>query len=132
MKMKPATTRSRGGVGRCRAFPCAPALLCRVASIGLILLSAAACRPPTLGDRVAALEPLLTAPATTPVDRTTRDDRSQKGAPVSVVELRFNSLRPISPLRDYYDDLLITQHRYSQTVNISTPTAIHVEYATRD
>ena len=87
------------------------------------------CSKPNLAAQVAALEPELTAPAAGDVHRTTREDRSREGYPVNVIELDFASSKPISQLISHYNDLLITRFSYSQTLNISAPVAIHLEYS---
>ena len=87
------------------------------------------CSKPNLTAQVAALEPELTAPAVGDVHRTTHEDRSREAYPVNVIELDFASNDAIPHLSSYYNDLLITRSGYSQTLNISTPGAIRLEYS---
>lgn len=104
---------------------------CLVALVALALL-ASACRIETIADRAAAVEPRLVLPAAAQPQRTTRNARGRIGDPITVVELSFHTTRSISDLRSYYSDVLISQSKYSQTLNISTPGAMRVEYTSPD
>ena len=108
---------------------CYARLLLLALAVGGTVAAPNSCRRTSPQEAVALLEPLLVATSIGQPERTTRDDRGRKGDPVHVIELAFQSDQSVSDLRDYYNNLLLDDNAYAQTLNISTPGASQIEYA---